>query len=329
MLTTPASVQLGPEDSVIRVVPEQAVELELDSVEGTDLPGRDGLVSLRSILRDTPPDPWDDQERLSVRQQIAAPLGVDATLTESADIAAMGAGPAINDGWVLFLRKRPLRQERFYDELAQKIRSEQFFRRPCLGRGRSRSGGRGLDAAGPSAHRERRDGESAVDAVAGERGAGRIATQLATSRGVTVQGPPGTGKSHTIVNLVSHLVAQGKRVLVTAEKEQALSVLRAKIPEELRDLSLAVLGSTPAALEDLRTAAQSMQDSLSALDVPEKNDGSLKSRRESTSSVIQWRVPTQPSFERCRASNASTSYRTGRARRLRSQHGSLATENST
>ncbi|MCK0474005.1 AAA domain-containing protein, partial [Halalkalibacter sp. APA_J-10(15)] len=50
----------------------------------------------------------------------------------------------------------------------------------------------------------------------------RIARQLATSRGVTVQGPPGTGKSHTIVNLVSHLVAQGKRVLVTAEKEQAL-----------------------------------------------------------------------------------------------------------
>src|SRR5690606_25814435 len=96
----------------------------------------------------------------------------------------------------------------------------------------------------------------------------RIARQLATSRGVTVQGPPGTGKSHTIVNLVSHLVAQGKRVLVTAEKEQALSVLRDKIPEELRDLSIAVLGSTPAAMEELRSSAQSMQDSLSSLDVP-------------------------------------------------------------
>ncbi|WP_216099688.1 hypothetical protein, partial [Curtobacterium sp. MMLR14_002] len=62
MLTTPVSVQLGPEDSVIRVIPEQAVELELDSVEGTDLNGRDGLVKLRSVLRETPPDPWDSQE---------------------------------------------------------------------------------------------------------------------------------------------------------------------------------------------------------------------------------------------------------------------------
>ncbi|MFJ5145676.1 AAA domain-containing protein [Curtobacterium sp. NPDC088465] len=269
MLTTPASVQLGPEDSVIRVVPEQAVELELDSVEGTDLPGRDGLVSLRSILRDTPPDPWDDQERLSVRQQIAAPLGVDATLTESADIAAMGAGPAINDGWVLFLRKRPLRQERFYDELAQKIRSEQFLPEGLASVVADRDRvdaalmqqGRVLTANDGTANR-------LLMPLPANAEQERIATQLATSRGVTVQGPPGTGKSHTIVNLVSHLVAQGKRVLVTAEKEQALSVLRAKIPEELRDLSLAVLGSTPAALEDLRTAAQSMQDSLSALDVP-------------------------------------------------------------
>ncbi|WP_137766967.1 AAA domain-containing protein [Curtobacterium sp. SGAir0471] len=269
MLTTPVSVQLGPEDSVIRVIPEQAVELELDSVEGTDLNGRDGLVKLRSVLRETPPDPWDSQERLAVRQQIAAPLGVDATLTESADFAEMGAGPVINDGWVLFIRKRPLRQERFYDELAQKIRSEQFLPEGLASVVADRD--RVDDALLRQGH-ELTANDGTADRLLMPLPANaeqeRIATQLATSRGVTVQGPPGTGKSHTIVNLVSHLVAQGKRVLVTAEKEQALSVLREKIPVELRDLSLAVLGSTPAALEDLRTAAQSMQDSLSALDVP-------------------------------------------------------------
>lgn len=269
MLTTPVSVQLGPEDAVVRVAPEQAVELELDSVEGTDLPGRDGLVSLRSILRETPPDPWDEQERLAVRKQIAAPLGVDATLTESSDIAAMGNGPSINDGWVLFLRKRPLRQERFYDELAQKIRSEQFLPEGLASVVADRDR---VDAALVQQGQVLTTNDGTADRLLMPLPANaeqvRIARQLATSRGVTVQGPPGTGKSHTIVNLVSHLVAQGKRVLVTAEKEQALSVLRDKIPEELRDLSLAVLGSTPAALEDLRSAAQSMQDSLSALDVP-------------------------------------------------------------
>jgi primosomal protein N' len=68
-----------------------------------------------------------------------------------------------------------------------------------------------------------------------------VARQLAEHRGVTVQGPPGTGKTHTIANLISHLVGHGKRVLVTSQKEQALSVLRDKIPESIRDLSVAVL----------------------------------------------------------------------------------------
>jgi hypothetical protein len=44
----------------------------------------------------------------------------------------------------------------------------------------------------------------------------RIAQQLEENGGVLVQGPPGTGKTHTIGNLVGHLLAQGKSVLVTS-----------------------------------------------------------------------------------------------------------------
>ena len=83
----------------------------------------------------------------------------------------------------------------------------------------------------------------------------------------SVQGPPGTGKTHTIVNLVSHLVAYGKRVLVTAQNEQALAVLQEKIPASLRDLSVAVLGSGPEAMDQLRASAQAMTDLVSGLDV--------------------------------------------------------------
>src|SRR6266478_3681830 len=43
----------------------------------------------------------------------------------------------------------------------------------------------------------------------------RIAKQLEEHGGVLVQGPPGTGKTHTIGNLVGHLLAHGKSVLVT------------------------------------------------------------------------------------------------------------------
>ena len=87
-----------------------------------------------------------------------------------------------------------------------------------------------------------------------------VARRLAEHRGVTVQGPPGTGKTHTIANLISHLVGHGKRVLVTSQKEQALLVLRDKIPESIRDLSVAVLGSSAASLAQLDQSVQAIYE---------------------------------------------------------------------
>lgn len=49
---------------------------------------------------------------------------------------------------------------------------------------------------------------------------------------VAVYGPPGTGKSQTIVNLVSHLVANGKTVLVASRMDKAVDV----ISDRLNDL---------------------------------------------------------------------------------------------
>ena len=93
-----------------------------------------------------------------------------------------------------------------------------------------------------------------------------VARRLAEHRGVTVQGPPGTGKTHTIANLISHLVGHGKRVLVTSQKEQALAVLRDKIPESVRDLSVAVLGSSAASLAQLEQSVQAIYEHAVALD---------------------------------------------------------------
>jgi very-short-patch-repair endonuclease len=70
-----------------------------------------------------------------------------------------------------------------------------------------------------------------------------IARRLESSGTVLVQGPPGTGKTHTIANLLGHLLAQGKRVLVTAQTTKALRVLREKVTEPLRPLCVSVLDS--------------------------------------------------------------------------------------
>ena len=68
-----------------------------------------------------------------------------------------------------------------------------------------------------------------------------IARALDRHKAVLVQGPPGTGKSHTIANLIGHLVAQGKRVLVTSHTTKALRVLRDHVVKELQPLCVSVL----------------------------------------------------------------------------------------
>lgn len=59
---------------------------------------------------------------------------------------------------------------------------------------------------------------------------------------VVVQGPPGTGKTHTIVNILSYLLTSGKSVLVVSEKKDALSVIKDKLPKNLQNLTISMLG---------------------------------------------------------------------------------------
>ena len=71
----------------------------------------------------------------------------------------------------------------------------------------------------------------------------KILDRFRSRSGVVVKGPPGTGKSHTIANLISHLLAAGERVLVTAESPRALSVLQGKLPEALQGMAVSLLGN--------------------------------------------------------------------------------------
>src|SRR6185312_9944922 len=70
-----------------------------------------------------------------------------------------------------------------------------------------------------------------------------IVRRLEKTDGVVVQGPPGTGKTHTISNIICHYLATGRRVLVVSHGEAALSVLREKLPQEVRDLSISITTS--------------------------------------------------------------------------------------
>lgn len=95
---------------------------------------------------------------------------------------------------------------------------------------------------------------------------GRVIELLRTETGVVVQGPPGTGKTHTIANLVSALLARGQRVLVTSQKDQALRVLREKIPPELRRLCVLLAGGS-------KDAAKELEQGLDALSEAQASPG--------------------------------------------------------
>ncbi|MBU0607359.1 MAG: AAA family ATPase, partial [Armatimonadetes bacterium] len=84
----------------------------------------------------------------------------------------------------------------------------------------------------------------------------RVAELAMRHDGVLVQGPPGTGKSHTIANLVSHLLATGKRILVTSQAPRALQVLRDLLPPELAPLCVVALGADPESVKSLEQSVQ-------------------------------------------------------------------------
>jgi very-short-patch-repair endonuclease len=84
---------------------------------------------------------------------------------------------------------------------------------------------------------------------------------------VLVQGPPGTGKSHTISNLICHLLANGKKVLVTAYTKRALEVLKDKLPPEFKNLTVNLLSGDSSSIQDLEASVNTINDELSNTDI--------------------------------------------------------------
>lgn len=104
---------------------------------------------------------------------------------------------------------------------------------------------------------------------------------------VLVQGPPGTGKSHTIANLICHLLANGKKVLITAYTKRALEVLKDKLPPEFQDLAVNLLSGDSSSIQDLQSSVNAINDELSRANLNQYQsqidefENDLKNTRES------------------------------------------------
>jgi formiminotetrahydrofolate cyclodeaminase len=91
----------------------------------------------------------------------------------------------------------------------------------------------------------------------------KIIEKAKKSNKVLVQGPPGTGKSHTIANLICHLLATGNKVLITAYTKRALEVLKAKLPVEFQNLAVNLLSGDSSSIQDLEASVNAISDELS------------------------------------------------------------------
>jgi len=109
---------------------------------------------------------------------------------------------------------------------------------------------------------------------------------------VLVQGPPGTGKSHTIANLICHLLANGKKVLITAYTKRALEVLKDKLPDQFKSLTVNLLSGDSSSHNELQESVNAINEEMASAVIEdykadiEKLETELSHIRQKISSAI-------------------------------------------
>ncbi|WP_436523279.1 AAA domain-containing protein [Actinoplanes sp. HUAS TT8] len=276
LVATPVLIEYDADRALISVSPAGPSRLQTDALHGLDerhLSQLQGLAGPGGVVE---VDLWNDFERREFFERAMTRLGYDRVILKAgeAKVGDAKAGDArggdakalIRDTALLFARPRQRQLRGFLENLRNRLTEN-----------RATEGVGALAAilahepsrlAMPDDHPESWDrvGERLLMPLPTNEAQESIARRLAQHRNVAVQGPPGTGKTHTIRNLICHLMANGKRVLVVAQKEEPLRVLRDGLPEEVQALCLAVLGRTTDQLVQLQLAARELSDRAATLD---------------------------------------------------------------
>ncbi|MGX5653301.1 DEAD/DEAH box helicase [Geodermatophilus nigrescens] len=269
LFTVTVEVGRGADNELV-VQPSGPLEVETLPFANLAIADRAALGRTRQSVDNEPFDPWSSEVLAAEARSMIRTLHHDAVLIGEGE--QRPAAPVADVGWVLFTRRRRPDRQGFLDAMRELY-----------------SGGVNPPDALSSIVVDAPSSYSALDPLDGTATRGDVGLQAVDAEplllplpsneeqqrilvlaqqqsGVIVQGPPGTGKSHTIANLVSHFVAHGHRVLVVAEKEQALTVLAEKIPDEIRELVVSVLGSDQNSRKALESAIGSIQARVSTMD---------------------------------------------------------------
>lgn len=179
------------------------------------------------------------------------------------------SGPIILQEPVLFLRKRTLGYSTFLDKIIEDIDQNEDFTPPdffgnMIGNHKENQTEKII---GDSWNQSGVDEDILLTLPANNEQL-KIIKYLNSYGAVLVQGPPGTGKTHTIANLIGHLLSQGNSVLVTSHTEKALTVLKEKVYKKLQSLCISLL-STSSQKKEMDATLFEMAEKGTSIDLNE------------------------------------------------------------
>jgi very-short-patch-repair endonuclease len=228
----------------VKPAPEGAkVRTELEMLDASEQ-SIEEEEAYRELITAGGDNPWDNTSIFSVLESLSHSMRSDCVFHKSLEAPdRIGEIPAVHYAPALILRKR---SKKGLTETLKKIKERilggsilptEFGN--LIEQEPPHQGEREHDA--DHAANSSFDGEIFFPKLSNDEQR-QIVEKLRHKDSLLVQGPPGTGKSHTIANLICHFLATGQRTLITAKTPRALKVLEAQLPEELRCLSINLLG---------------------------------------------------------------------------------------
>lgn len=269
ILTAPAEISFDASRGILMVGPTasfQDFRIELDMLELQNQPRLEG-TDLEEYLEELDVQGWDRAKVGRILRVIGNRASPNAQVDESTlkplehtdEVFRVVYAPAI-----VLRERRPTAYEELINRFLQDVDSEPLITTTepwerFICEGEQSPGGGGVDNLGEKPHVDPAGSRLYFPLPTNDEQR-KIAERLKVHPYVLVKGPPGTGKSHTIANLICHLLASGERVLVTAHAPKALTVLRELLPGDIRNLCVTAFGSTR---EDQRLLEDSVRGILS------------------------------------------------------------------
>jgi len=275
--------------------------VELYSAVFRSIPEVDGRVvaRLRRELEGAGYHPLGGSETSAFLQRVVTQLSPRGEFVGDVEPGGEEDYPRMGRSPVIFLRRRSLGFAAAIDAVLEDLPTQEQLPSALLNIVGVESGPASEDEASEDGQIVEEDAEILLSKAA-NREQLQIARRLERHRAVLVQGPPGTGKTHTIANLIGHLLAEGKRILVTSHTTKALRVLREQVEPELQPLCVSVLESDIDSRRQLEASVQAIVERLSSADrdrLDEEAGALIQQRRK----LIQTLKMTREALLRARA----------------------------